>query len=119
MEIYAIGLLACAVVGAYIGQTAKARPVAGAVLGLLLGPIGWAVVFVIAGAPRCPACMSHIHRLARKCPKCGESLTPQLNWEEKLPPKVRWGIIAGLLAIGAAAMLYGWLVGPVVEIEPF
>ncbi|MEQ1904623.1 MAG: hypothetical protein ABL888_10585 [Pirellulaceae bacterium] len=74
MEIYIIIWLLWAVVGAIIGN-AKARPAAGAILGLLLGPIGWLLMMVaLDNRPKCPECGGRAVQGARKCIHCGSIL---------------------------------------------
>lgn len=62
-----IGLL----IGALVGQT-KGRTGAGAVLGLLLGPIGWLAVALGPNMkPKCPLCGGVIVQGAIRCKNCG------------------------------------------------
>lgn len=61
-------------VGLLIGQY-KGRPVLGAVLGLLLGPIGWLLVAVMSNArPTCPFCKGYIVAKALKCKQCASTI---------------------------------------------
>ena len=66
--------LAAAVVGGMIGA-AKGRAFAGAMWGLLLGPLGW---LVIAAAPdqrpKCPECGGDVIPGASRCKNCGHLL---------------------------------------------
>jgi hypothetical protein len=74
MEIWVVGWLISAVVGAIIGST-KGRPTAGGVWGLLLGPIGWIVILIAPDTrPKCPECGGTTVRGARKCQNCGSVL---------------------------------------------
>lgn len=63
--------IAMGALGALLGY-AKSRPVLGAILGFLLGPIGLAIIFVMSDKPRqtCPHCRSRIDAQATVCPKC-------------------------------------------------
>ena len=61
-------------IGYYIGQT-KGRPTAGALLGLLLGPIGWLLLYVGPDiSPKCPECGGSVVAGARRCKNCGSEL---------------------------------------------
>lgn len=66
--------LASAGVGGVIGAS-KGRPLAGAVWGLLLGPLGW--ILVGAGPdrrPKCPECRGDVVPGANRCKNCGHIL---------------------------------------------
>jgi hypothetical protein len=66
-----VGLL----IGALVGQT-KGRTGAGAVLGLLLGPIGWlAVALGPSMKPKCPLCGGIIVQGAIRCKNCGGDIS--------------------------------------------
>lgn len=72
--IYVIAWLLSAIVGAIIGF-AKGRPAAGAMWGLLLGPLGWFVLVSVPDTrPKCPECFGAVVVGARKCMHCGSSL---------------------------------------------
>ncbi len=63
--------LACVAVGFYLGGL-KARPWAGAILGLALGPVGWLITGALPSLkPRCPFCRSLLNDGAVKCHRCG------------------------------------------------
>jgi hypothetical protein len=71
-----IWLLAGAGVGAAIGQ-GKGRAGEGAVLGALLGPIGWILAAIALNYPRkCPACFGGVPEAAAVCQHCGRELPP-------------------------------------------
>ena len=91
------GLALSAVVGGMIGQ-AKGQAGAGVALGLLLGPIGWLVVFLQSDPrPRCPLCGGVIVPGARKCKNCGSDL-PQ-------PPKVDLVVVQGAVRVGGRTFI--------------
>jgi predicted amidophosphoribosyltransferase len=76
---------AAAVVGGMIG-VGKGRAFAGALWGLLLGPLGW---LVIAAAPdqwpKCPECGGDVIRGAIRCKNCGHRLKLRAQSEVKPP----------------------------------
>lgn len=52
----------------------KGEPVITAfIVGIILGPIGLIIIFLIAGK-KCPYCKSRIHTEAIICPKCQQNL---------------------------------------------
>ena len=59
--------LLCAFISAAVGSQ-TGQPVAGFVLGLVLGPIGIVATY-LTGA-RCPECRSRVHTEATTCPRC-------------------------------------------------
>ena len=60
----------CAV-GYYLGETQKARPKEGALLGLFLGVIGWVLILMMDDHRRtCQACRKVIHEKATICRFC-------------------------------------------------
>ena len=72
--LWIIAPLVGALVGAIIGKN-KNRQGAGAVLGFLLGPIGWLVVALGPDMnPKCPMCGGVIVKGAIKCKNCGGDL---------------------------------------------
>jgi hypothetical protein len=78
MEIWVVGWLISAVVGAIIGNN-KGRPAAGAIYGLLLGPLGWIVILIAPDVrPKCPECGGTTVRGAQKCMNCGSHLRPDV-----------------------------------------
>jgi len=61
-------------IGAAIGET-KHRAGEGAILGALLGPIGWLIIALGKNmGPKCPACKGDIIKGAIKCKNCGSDL---------------------------------------------
>jgi len=59
-----------AIVGYYIGEQRECA-LTGAILGFLLGPIGWAVTyFMFDNRPKCDQCGQRAERDARQCPYC-------------------------------------------------
>lgn len=66
----------CAILGAILGKTYRARELAGFLLGLLLGPLGVLLIFAVSDLrPKCPDCKSVLNAGARKCAKCGAAIT--------------------------------------------
>jgi hypothetical protein len=74
MPILVIAAAICALIGLYIGNS-KGRPVAGAMWGLLVGPIGWLVMAIVKDERRkCPDCLGTVPIGARRCQHCGSEL---------------------------------------------
>jgi hypothetical protein len=60
------------VLAASVGSR-KGYPGLGCILGLLLGPVGAAIMLLARGTLReCPHCSTLIPRVALMCPHCGE-----------------------------------------------
>jgi hypothetical protein len=78
---FLLGWLASAAIGGIVGA-AKGRAFAGAVWGLILGPLGWLVIFVAPDQrPKCPECGGEVILGANRCKNCGFSLKEQSNAE--------------------------------------
>jgi len=60
----------CAVIGAIVGN-AKMAPAQGALLGLLLGPLGILIAFAIDARPQCGNCGGKVNGRVRVCQHCG------------------------------------------------
>lgn len=70
-----VGAVVGSVAGALIGSSARGRPTAGFWLGLLLGPVGWLLVFALADLrPKCLRCKGALGRGALRCMHCGYDL---------------------------------------------
>jgi ribosomal protein L37AE/L43A len=88
-------------VGCLIGAT-KGRTGLGALLGLVLGVIGWLIIAVMGHAkPLCPACHSKMPDwYATKCWRCSTPVTltppPKSFWETPLNEAVRNWFRSGL-----------------------
>ena len=66
-----------AAVGCVIGGHFQGRPILGALLGFLFGPLGWMMVFIFTDRRRrCAACRTVAHAQAIECGKCGRRLPP-------------------------------------------
>lgn len=70
-------LLFCGLVGMLIGWY-RDNTIVGLLLGVVLGPIGWIILFFIDNRWRCPECGSVVAEWARRCPRC-RSLLPGSN----------------------------------------
>ena len=63
-------VLACAVFGAFLGSL-RNRKALGAVLGALLGPVGWLLLFLVRpDYVPCPECGALAHPRWARCPGC-------------------------------------------------
>lgn len=68
------GLCVSALVGHLLGKS-KGKPVAGALIGFFLGPLGWLLVSLSPDArPKCPHCKGAIVAGAKKCQNCGSEI---------------------------------------------
>jgi hypothetical protein len=66
---------ALSAIGGLIALVVNGRVLAGLVLGLLLGPIGWLLVFFLSDLrQRCPSCKGVVASDATACMHCGASL---------------------------------------------
>lgn len=86
-------LLSWALIGALVGTAVgqrKGRAGAGALFGLLLGPIGWLVVAVGPDLrAKCPDCGGTVPRGVRKCMHCGSELPVEFQADNSQPAAVR------------------------------
>jgi hypothetical protein len=76
------GLFALSVIFAALGLffgIGKNRAIEGAVLGLLLGPIGLVVLMLLGRVykRRCPYCLAGIPDFATRCRHCAADLSPE------------------------------------------
>jgi hypothetical protein len=70
-----ISLAVYGVCGWLLGRF-KERPLAGAVLGVLLGPIGWLILLLgPRGTTPCPYCGATLKLWQARCGACGASMT--------------------------------------------
>ncbi len=73
--IYLFCWLISPVIGALIGN-AQGRPGAGAIWGLLLGPLGWLLMVAVPDIrPKCPECGGVVVSGVRRCKNCGTQLS--------------------------------------------
>lgn len=73
-EVFVLWGIVGPLIGTLIGQN-KGRIAAGALFGLLLGPIGWAIVALGPNLkPKCPECGGVVVPGARKCKNCGSRI---------------------------------------------
>lgn len=73
MEMVLVGLFAMGVLGAIIGST-RSAPVAGFVMGFMLGPLGLLLTLLIDLRECCPECHGRLNGKPRRCQHCGVSL---------------------------------------------
>jgi len=74
MQFLLIAVLFNALVGAAFGEE-KDRSSAGFFYGLILGPIGWAIIALGPNyKPKCPFCKSIVVKYIRKCNHCESDL---------------------------------------------
>jgi hypothetical protein len=60
-----------AAIGGAIGYFCRGRTGLGAILGCLLGPLGWGIVLLLSDVrKRCTECDSVVSPRAKKCKKC-------------------------------------------------
>jgi hypothetical protein len=65
----------CAIVGYFIGRS-KGTPQRGAIVGGILGPLGWLIMLMLPNIrPICPYCKGYIVEGAQKCKNCGSFIT--------------------------------------------
>jgi hypothetical protein len=68
------GLCVSAIIEAIIGKM-KGQPIGGLIFGLLLGPLGWLITFLVSDVrPKCPACGGVVVPGFPKCKNCGSAL---------------------------------------------
>lgn len=83
IELIVFGLSVSTVIGGLLGNL-KGSFSTGAVLGLLLGPLGWLLVFAIPDQrPKCPECFGSVIDGARRCKNCGASLPVNQDLHQK------------------------------------
>lgn len=78
--------------GIALGQL-RGRPEEGAVLGGLLGPVGWVIVILLPDLRRkCPACKGAVAEGASACRNCGRELPPPVIPAERVHEKPRHAV---------------------------
>jgi hypothetical protein len=111
MELLIVGLPLSALVGWFIGKN-KGRASDGAMLGFLLGPLGWLIVAVgkSEGMRKCPFCAEEVKSEATVCRFCSRELPPVPSKAPVPPVKSRPVLVIALLIIGVAVILamFGW-----------
>lgn len=63
----------CAQIGGAIGE-GRGNAGTGAMVGAILGPIGWLIAAVLPYARKCPACLGGVPERATVCKNCGREL---------------------------------------------
>ncbi|MEX2306209.1 MAG: hypothetical protein WD738_01370 [Pirellulales bacterium] len=73
-----IGACVSAVIGGLLALALNGRVGMGLLLGFLLGPIGWAIIFFLEDKRRrCPACRGIVDRRASVCLHCARPLAAE------------------------------------------
>ncbi len=85
------GLCVSAVIGYFIGNI-RGDGAAGAIWGLLLGPVGWVLALCLKDArPKCPLCQGVLPSVkVARCKHCGGELRPSQAARAALDPVAEW-----------------------------
>ena len=87
-----VGLGISAAIGYAIGKATRRAGPAGLWLGLLLGPLGWLLVLVMAdNRRRCPTCKGALpDGTPARCRHCGATLTMAASMPQAVDPLAAW-----------------------------
>lgn len=121
MELLSWGLVG-GLIGAILGKYFRNHAGGGALLGLLLGPFGWVLVFVLKDNRfKCPHCVSPVVRGATVCRACGRDIdastyeVPQSTGQYAVSNAVKneriWLVLGGLLVLILLLILTYWANG--------
>lgn len=100
-------------IGAILGKYFRNHAGGGALLGLLLGPLGWVLVFVLKDNRfKCPHCRSPVVQGATVCRSCGRDIDPSTY--QPSPSTGQYAVSATVKKAESNQILWALLAGLVV-----